>query len=253
MIYDLQKASMWKRISAFLFDGILLGIVAVLFAWLLSAALGYDGYHNALNACYARYEEEYGVSFHMSLSEYEGMTEAQAQALDAAYGALAADAEAVYAYNMLIQLTMLITSIGILLGFLTMELAVPLLFGNGQTLGKKIFGLGVMRTEGIKLSPVCLFIRTILGKYTIETMVPVLILLLIYWGSLGLAGTLVLLLILAVQIVLLAVTRTNSLIHDLLAGTVVVDLASQMIFDTKEDMIAYKEKLHAEKVAREAY
>ena len=32
MIFDLQKASMWKRISAFLFDFILFGIVAVLFA-----------------------------------------------------------------------------------------------------------------------------------------------------------------------------------------------------------------------------
>lgn len=253
MIYDLQKASMWKRISAFLFDGILLGIVAVLFAWLLSTALGYDRHNDTLNACYAQYEAEYGVSFHMALSEYESMTEEQAQKLNAAYGALAADSEAVYAYNMLIQLTLLITSIGMLLGFLVMEFVIPLLFGNGQTLGKKIFGLGVMRTEGIKLSPVCLFIRTILGKYTIETMAPILILLLIYWGSLGLAGTLVLLILLVAQLVLLAATRTNSLIHDLLAGTVVVDLASQMIFDTKEDMIAYKEKLHAEKVAREAY
>ena len=36
MILDLQKASMWKRISAFLFDGILLSIVAVLFALVLS-------------------------------------------------------------------------------------------------------------------------------------------------------------------------------------------------------------------------
>ena len=43
MIYDLQKASMWKRISAAMFDGILLGIAAVLFAWLLSLALGFDG------------------------------------------------------------------------------------------------------------------------------------------------------------------------------------------------------------------
>ena len=29
MIQDLQKASMWKRISAWLFDGILFGILAV--------------------------------------------------------------------------------------------------------------------------------------------------------------------------------------------------------------------------------
>ena len=44
MVSDLQKASLWKRISAFLFDFILLGIVAVLFALALSAVTGYDGY-----------------------------------------------------------------------------------------------------------------------------------------------------------------------------------------------------------------
>ena len=40
MIYDLQKASMWKRVSAWLFDTILLSIVAVGFAFLLSTILG---------------------------------------------------------------------------------------------------------------------------------------------------------------------------------------------------------------------
>ena len=62
-----------------------------------------------------------------------------------------------------------------------------------------------------------------------------------------------LLLILILQIVLIAATKTNSAIHDCLASTVTVDLASQMIFNTREEMIAYKEKLHAEKVASTPY
>ena len=45
----------------------------------------------------------------------------------------------------------------------------------------------------------------------------------------------------------------NALIHDKMADTVCVDLASQMIFPDRETMIDYKEKMHAEKVAREAY
>ena len=48
-------------------------------------------------------------------------------------------------------------------------------------------------------------------------------------------------------------TPTNSLIHDLLANTVVVDYASQMIFETREDMIHYKEKIHAEMAAKQEY
>lgn len=253
MIYDLQKASMWKRISAFLFDAILLGIVVVLFGWLLSNALGYDRYNDALNKSYEKYAEEFQVNFNMSLSDYENMTPEEAQRLDSAYAALSADSTAVHAYDMMIQLTLLIISIGLLLAFLLMEFAVPLLFGNGQTLGKKVFGLGLMRSDGVKISAVSLFIRTVLGKYTIETMIPVLILIMIYWGSIGIVGPVVLLLILVIQAAVLIATRTNALIHDLLAGTVAVDIASQMIFDTMDDMIAYKQKVHAEAAARQAY
>ena len=125
--------------------------------------------------------------------------------------------------------------------------------GSGRTLGKKIFGLGLMRTEGVKISNVSLFIRTILGKYAIEIMIPVLIVLMLYWGTIGIVGPIVLGLILIVQLVVMITTRTNSLIHDLLADTVVIDYASQMIFDSREEMIAFKEKAHREAVAHQTY
>ena len=253
MIYDLQKATLWKRISAWLFDTILLAIVAVLCAWLISVISGFDGFNAALDERYDHYAAEYGVNFRMTLSEYETMTEEQAQALDAAYAALGADEAAVYNYKMVIQLTLVITSLGILMGYMIMEYLIPMLLKNGQTLGKKIFGIGVMRTEGIRINGVCLFIRTVLGKYTIETMIPVFILIMIYWGRMGVMGTLILLALPIAQVIFMIATKTNSPIHDLLAGTVVIDVASQMIFNTQEDMIAYKQKVHAEKVARQPY
>ena len=58
MILDLQKANMWKRISAYLFDMILLGIAAVGFTFLLSSILGYDSYTERLDAAYEKYEAE---------------------------------------------------------------------------------------------------------------------------------------------------------------------------------------------------
>ena len=54
MIYDLQKAGMWKRISAFLFDNILLLVAIVGIAALLSTMLGYDKHSDALNAAYEK-------------------------------------------------------------------------------------------------------------------------------------------------------------------------------------------------------
>ena len=253
MTSDLQKASMWKRCSAALFDGILLCIVIVLFAWMLSTALGFDGYNATLDACYAKYEEAYGVDLRLSLGEYEALDEAELSQLNAAYDALAADEEAVYAYNMMMQLTLVVTSLSILLGYMVMEFTIPMCFGNGQTLGKKIFGLGVMRQDGIRISGTTLFIRTVLGKYTIETMIPVLMIIMIYFGSVGLVAPVIIGAILLVNIVMLIATRTNAAIHDGIASTVCIDLPSQMIFNTREDMIAYKKKQQAEKAAREAY
>ena len=244
---------MWKRVSAFLFDLILLSIVSVLFAWVLSQVLGYDGYQQRLDEAYTRVGEEYGIDLRMPLAEYNALDDAGRATLNAAYDALSADAEANRTYSMLIQLTILISSIAILLGYLTMEFAVPLKLGDGRTLGKKVFGLAVMQNDGVRLRAVGLFIRTVLGKYAVETMIPVIILMMVFWGTIGVMGPIVLFAILAVEAAVMVGTKTNAMIHDLLAATVVVDYASQMIFDTREDLIRYKEKIHAEMAAKQEY
>ena len=253
MIFDLQKASMWKRISAFLFDMILLGIVVTGAAFLLSALLGFDKHNTALDVAYAKYEAEYGVVFDITEEEYMQLSEEKLEAWNEAYAALIADNEAMYSYNMVVNFTLVISTLAILLAYVVLEFAVPLKLGHGQTLGKKIFGVAVMRTDGIKVTPPLLFIRTILGKFTIETMIPVLICVMIFFNMIGIIGILILGLILLLQIILMIATYTNSCIHDVLAKTVAVDMASQMIFETEEELIAYKNKVHAEKVARETY
>ena len=88
---------------------------------------------------------------------------------------------------------------------------------------------------------------------TEETMIPIYILLMLFWGITDLTGTLVLLAIPVAQCVIMAVTRTNSLIHDLLAGTVVVDYASQMIFGSREELIEYQKAIAAERARRQTY
>ena len=250
---DLQKAGMWKRIAAWMFDGILTGILAVGLGLLLSALLGYDGHSRNLDMAYAKYEAEYGITFDISQEEYTALAEDTRQRYDAAYEALIRDEEAMYAYNMMLSLSLVITSFGILLAYLLWEFLLPLWLGNGQTLGKKIFGLCLIRADGVQVNTMQLFTRMLLGKYTVETMIPVSVLLMLFWGTIDLTGTLILLALLAAQLVCLAVTRTNSALHDLLAGTVVADMSSQMIFRTTEDLIAYQKQAAAERAARQAY
>lgn len=253
MISDLQKASIWKRISAALFDGILTVILAVGAAFLLNLATGYDGYQQAMNEAFSGYEQQYGVTFEMTAEEYDAMTDAERERYNEAYDALCRDGEAMYAYNMMVNLTLLVSTFSILAAFLVTEFAIPIKLGNGQTLGKKIFGICLMRTDGIRINSPLLFIRTVLGKYTVETMIPVLILVMLFFNMIGIVGPLVLGLILILEVVLLAVTSTNSAIHDLLAKTVVVDYLSQQIFDNEQELIEHKKKLHAERSARAEY
>lgn len=253
MIYDLQKASMWKRISAFLFDFIILVIAAVGLATLLSAILGYDTHYNNMQAGYDKYEKEYGVELSISQEEYNAKSEDEKAVWNQAFEAFSKDEDVMYAYSMLVNLSFIIVVFALLLAFLALEFVVPNIFGNGQTLGKKIFGIGVMRTDGIRVVPALMFIRTVLGKFTIETMIPLFLVMMLMFGIIGSTGTIIIGLILLAQIILLVTTQTNSMIHDVLAKTVVVDVASQMIFENEQELVAYKEKLHAEKAARQTY
>lgn len=250
---ELQKAFLWKRVAAGVLDLILVAIFSVGFAFLLSALLGYDGYSQQLNDAYARYEEEYGITFDIPQEEYEAFSEEEKRLYDTAYNALIKDEKAMHAYNMTLQLSVLITAFGILFGVIPVEFVVPLLFGNGQTLGKKIFGICLVRNDCVKMTTIQLFVRTLLGKYTIEIMVPVFIVFMVFWGTIGIVGPVVVIGLLAAEIVFMLVSRTNSLIHDLLAGTVAVDMTSQRIFESEEALIEYKKKLHAENAARQIY
>ena len=72
-----------------------------------------------------------------------------------------------------------------------------------------------------------------------ETMFPLLIVLMIYFGYLGIIGTVTLLLFFVLQLGVMIKTPTNSSIHDLLSDTMVVDLVSQRIFETEEERIDY--------------
>ena len=253
MITDLQKAGMLKRISAALFDVILLVVVVAAAAFALSALTGYDRYNESVQAAYERYEQQFGVKFEVTQEEFDAFSAEERANYDEAYRQLCADSEAMYAYNMMINLTMMISSLSILAGYLLIEFAIPLLLGDGRTLGKKIFGLALMRTDGIRINAPLLFIRAILGKYTIETMVPVLIIVMLLFHMAGLVGLIVLGAIALLQIILMIATRTNSLIHDVLAKTVVVDYASQRMFNNEQELMEYKQKLHAERVAQAEY
>ncbi len=251
---DLQKAALSKRISAFLFDFILFFIVVVGVGCIVNPIVGYDAKVDQLEAIYDEYSEKYGIDTELTQEQFDKMTKEEQDAYNArveeANAALNEDEEALELYHSIIVLLLFNVTVSTLVAYLALEFAVPLLLGNGQTLGKKIFGVALMRADGVKVRPVQLFVRSILGKFTLETMIPVLIIGMIITNVTGPVGIVVLIAIAILEVFAYVKSGTNSLIHDVVAVTVCVDLQSQLIFETEEELIAYKEKTAAENVGK---
>ena len=251
MMYDIQKASFGKRISAYIFDAILMTIVATGLATFFSFVFGYDAKYDEYTAYHYKYAEEYGINLEITDEEYNALSEEERKVYDDAESAFLADDEVARLYVIIVDLTILIISFSLLGGFLILEFAVPLFLKNGQTVGKKIFGIAVIGDNSVKVKPAALFVRSILGKYTIETMVPLAMIALVIVAGAGIMGILALFLLIIFEIALLIRTDYNSTIHDLLSYTVAVDLASQMIFESDEEMVAYKNRIQAELASRD--
>lgn len=245
-MYDLQKASILKRVSAWLLDFICVAIIAVGIIWAISAIAGFNAKSERYEEIINSYSEQYGIDLKKGLDE--NSSEEQIAKFNAAYEAFAKDEEAVALYTKIINITFLMVSIGLFVGVFIIEFVVPLFLKNGQTVGKKIFSVGVMQVSGVRINTFVLFVRAVLGKYTIETMVPAMIIAMIFMGVGDLVTIVVLAALLIFQIVLVIVTKNNSLIHDALSSTVAVDMATQMIFDSKDELIKYKEESHLAQV-----
>lgn len=253
MIFDLQKASLSKRISAFLFDFIILCVIAVGIATLLSIFVGYDAQLDLLESKYNKYEEIYGIDTDISTDDYNALPESEKQKYADASKAMSEDDEMNTLYGILLNLTLITVSFAILLAYIITEVIVPMFFKNGQTLGKKIFGIALMRSDGVAISAFQVFVRAIIGKYTIETMIPVFLLMLVFFGVIGSGGFLIIALLLLLQLIVMIATKSNSMIHDLFAVTVAVDISSQMIFRSSEEMLEYKKALAEKKAREQAY
>ncbi len=362
MIFDIQKASITKRLVAFILDVILFAVLSVGFAWLIGLACDYDSHLNAsvatqdaytvyykraygvdfsktyeeldeagkakwdeyseqfsnavsadepvtvtvekLVALRAKYLESHAIDLFANESEYDDYTEEQKTAWLTAYEACQNELRAEYgekaflmkpityieycedefdadltlnsddvpknqlenwykAYDecekvlstdlsysarmmKIIAFTLLMVSLGLLLSMLILEFIVPLLFKNGQTVGKKIFGVAVIHQNGVRVNTITMFIRTFLGKYAVETMVPVLLIMMMFTAN-ALISVIVLALIVIFEIVLFVWNKDyRPFIHDVFAKTVTVDLASQMIFENEAEMAEFRRNAYAE-------
>ncbi len=241
MTISIQKANFWKRFSAWLVD-----TVAVLFCaiglFILACTIAQTdakiaAYEVSVEPIRAAIEVEFNIDLDLSVEDYNALEEAEQAAYDEtrlkATQELDKRVKADKAVHALYAdlVSSLITSgiVALLASHLLLNFCLPLMLKNGQTLGKKVFALGVMRTNGMKVGGTALFIRQFIGLFAMETMA------VLYMCTMIPVGLITALMVQALQVGVLIKTDTNSSIHDLLADTVVVELTSQQIFATEEE------------------
>lgn len=260
MTITMQKASLWKRVSAWVFDLILSITIAIGVAFVVSSIVKYDDYNAKMQAKYEQYEiamqleydqlaesgnydKDYKIDITISDEELEKLPQEVRAIYEEAEEAFSEDPEVHEIQSRLFELSILILSVSAFSASFIWQFIIPLLFKNGQTLGKKCFSIAVMRTNSVKVSNSVLFVRSILGGYAIETMVPLLMILMLYFGILGSMALIIIGLILILQVVVMIMSRTNSTIHDLLSDTVVIDMTTQKIFESEDALVAHEEMI----------
>lgn len=126
-------------------------------------------------------------------------------------------------FNLQIQIFV----VALLFVLILLHLLVPLLFKNGQTLGKKLFSIGLATKEGYRIKYwqhlirfVVFAIETLFGFYTV------------FVGYL-------------IPYTFIVFSKNNRAPHDYAASTMIVDMKTSLIFSNKEEADAYDQKIEA--------
>lgn len=278
-IYEIRRAKVFKRIAAFIFDAL---IFLILWSgiFILSETLS-TGYQ-ATTKIYAEKCFEHNLSHEIELedgtkgyqvwtltdflkSEYaptncripedsdmskleisEDCSKSYDDFMAKNNEAFGKDKEAIKAYSDLLIYRLSFYSIATLLSILILNFAVPMLFKNGQTIGKKIIHIAVLSNNGIRIKNWQIFARAVLGVFAIEIMP--FMLYLAAPGAFGYAFTLAAI-VGIINLFLFVLTKNRTMIHDFIAGSIVIDLDTTVVIGSLEER---KKRIEEERLARES-
>lgn len=280
-MYEIKKIGIVKRASAWLLDAILLAVLTTGLMWIISLICDFDGQQKVLaeyQTAWQTFQEEYvptvaeyyGFDYAVdgetgdvtvtkdgkasslaevmqALVDSEGGDEATKPAYDA-YQLLPPAGKVTAQTNYLISLLFVMISVGLLLSYFLLEFLLPLFLKNGQTVGKKVFSIGLVRPDCVRINNIALFTRTMIGKFAVETMFPILLVYLFFFQGLGIVAIILLAALLLLNIILFFVTKNRTPIHDIFASTVAVDLQLQMIYSSEDELVESKTSAHREDV-----
>ena len=244
-VYEINKASVLRRFAAWLIDFIIFVVLATGLLSLTSIIFNYD-------AEFAKVEEKYlehgiytlnpsatdGSNKYITCTYYrEDRTVDETSACYIAWNEFFEDEEAVAQRMKCDTLMIIMLTTSSLIALLLTEFILPLIFKNGQTIGKKIMHIGLIGNDRIRIRVWQLFARVIIGRFVIETMIPIYCVVYAFINTTGgLLGLLIIIIIAIIEVAMLGATKNNQLIHDFVSSTVVIDMDSQYIARNRQDL-----------------
>lgn len=171
-----------------------------------------------------KYDEESQMNIYISFEVGEGENKVSQEEYDEASSSFKKDSNAMELSSKVNTITTLGTSVELLLALLPNYLLFPLIFKNGQTLGKKLMKIAIVDKKGCKISFLNLIMRNIVGLYLFDLLVSYFFMFIIDVP-----------IIVVVSLIMALFTKGKRTIHDLIANTYVVDEEMSIIYVSLEE------------------
>ena len=226
-IFEPHRASQVKRAAAYLIDLILFLVVFTGVLYLVSIIIGFQDSLDKLNAMMEQYQVCEDENNPVCIQNWENFNK---------------DSTAVYYSNKTIELLLIVFSVSVIVTNILYELIIPLCLKNGQTVGLKVFNLGFIDNEGVKVRPIQVFVRFLFGKTIVNILIPFYSFLFytMYGGLPGMIAGLLAFGIPVMNILLFLFGPKKCGFANLIGGVFVVDLEDTYIFENKEELIKMK-------------
>lgn len=241
-MFSIHIAPVSRRFGAGMFDLIILIIIATGLVLLCNCVFGYDSLFTQYEKDIERIEREYGISLDITGNEYAGLSEQQMRRYDEAYDALISETSITENYQKLIKTIVLSITIALFLAYTITDIVLPIVFREGRTLGKKLFGLCLISYNQVRVSNYQIVSRALLGKFAVETMVLAYSAVLLLFNKIGIAQLVLVTALFMAQVGFFLFGGNRRLLHDVLAQTVVADYATQKIYESYDSLLDAKKE-----------
>lgn len=244
-MYGIYPAKLFGRVAAFVLDCIIIFVTLVAFENLVMSKISNKvwDYDNLMKQ-YEQYQIDYGIAYYDEDGNYVSVSDVS----DETWDAFKSNTDIQKIAAKISYVGMIDISVDLFVGELLAFLIFPLIFKDGRTLGLKMMHMGLIGTSnGLRVKFWQVLARFLIGFYAVESVLTV--------GLVYLIGPFGLVIVLASTILMFA-TKKHLALHDIIAGTQVVDLERTIIYDNPGEREAHaaeyaKEKEHEEEKRRQ--